>query len=232
MLQSERARLTRQRRTPGKNRKRRLSLRKPDEDRQPKTEIKAPRGTTAKSLDLKALTEGQTGSLPEGDYTIISVSPEIRKDSALRFGTILVRAGTDYLIVSGISPDNLTTWDSWVPEPNAVFTVLKPQPSKVLKDGIPQIVQDPASKAGEPIRITLLGGDEAEVSGRFYQIAGRSYNLKEVQEYLQTGKRSTSIELVIAPKSVDLSSPAVRLLEQWAKQNGFQVRTVEQSPNR
>ena len=131
---------------------------RPDEDRQPKTEIKAPRGTTAKSLDLKALTEGQTGSLPEGDYTIISVSPEIRKDSALRFGTILVRAGTDYLIVSGISPDNLTTWDSWVPEPNAVFTVLKPQPSKVLKDGIPQIVQDPASKASKPFASHYLVG--------------------------------------------------------------------------
>ena len=34
-----------------------------------------------------------------------------------------------------------------MPEPNAVFTVLKPQPSKFLKDGISQIVQDPTTRA-------------------------------------------------------------------------------------
>ena len=129
------------------------ALRKAEEERQRKVQAEeerrrqeaaqaeaARRAAAAQALNLKSLKEGQYGLLPKSDYTIINVP---------RNGPMLVRAGTDtYFIISGISPGNLASGAAWGLDPKAVFTVLKPEPSKMLKEGIPHVTQDPTTRTG------------------------------------------------------------------------------------
>jgi hypothetical protein len=100
---------------------------------------------TAMPLGLDALKEGQTGALPLRDYKVIAIS-ELPKDEDQRYAQILVRADEVFLVVSGVSPDDLAEGGAWRPEPRGVFTVLKPLMT-TAKGPLPHVAQDPTTRA-------------------------------------------------------------------------------------
>jgi hypothetical protein len=115
-----------------------------------KADAKAEADAMAKAkgvLDLLALKEGQSGPLPDREYVIISMR-ELSEDEFQRYAALLVRADRNvYLAVSGVSPDGLREGGKWRPAAKAVFTVLKPQPSRVLERDLPHVAQDPTTRA-------------------------------------------------------------------------------------
>jgi hypothetical protein len=82
----------------------------------------------------------------------------------------------------------------------------------------------------EPVTlpIVLLGGHRVQQE-RFYQIEGqpRAFTLADLRENIRTRPADSppvkGIELIIFPDSVARDHPAVRELEQWAKQNNLAV---------
>jgi hypothetical protein len=88
----------------------------------------------------------------------------------------------------------------------------------------------PEKPAGEEtVVIQMRGGKEAEADQRFYVLDNQAVlPLDELQKaLLQRRPKIKVIEIVIGKGSVDKESPAVRALQQWGREQGFQVKTVE-----